>query len=131
MRTAQEWLAAVLFAGLTASAVYWQIRRARRGTSDRERQRCRLVNVRGRMIDANITDVGDNLIFYTYLVRGVEYNTCQDVSPYSDMLPNDLGSLIGPATVKYLPRDPSNSIVIGEGWMGFRKQVGPSLQKGA
>jgi hypothetical protein len=57
---------------------------------------------------------------YSYTVRGVEYLATQDLSALVDVLPAPAATLIGPATVKYTPRNPANSIVICEEWSGLR-----------
>jgi hypothetical protein len=36
------------------------------------------------------------------------------------LLPRDPGRLIGPASVKYEPANPANSIVLCEGWSGLK-----------
>jgi hypothetical protein len=83
------------------------------------------------MGDAVITDVGEGVLYYSYSVRGVEYTASQDVSGLKQMLPPDPEKLIGPATLKFLSRNPFNSIVVCEEWAGFRKQQENNLSKGA
>jgi hypothetical protein len=86
----------------------------------RERLRRQLINERGRLADGMVTDVAPGEIHYSYSVAGVEYRTAQDVSRLSELLPAETGRLIGPVTLKYLPRNPANSIVLCEGWSGLR-----------
>jgi hypothetical protein len=74
----------------------------------------------GRMTDGMMTDASHDALFYTYEVMGVEYITSQDVGALVDRLPDDRDSLIGPVTVKYLPRNPANSIALCESWSGLR-----------
>ena len=78
------------------------------------------MNRTGRMGDANITDVRDSVLFYDYQVRGVAYATSQDVSELLHLLPADRSVLIGPAGLKFTPRNPANSILICEDWSGLR-----------
>ena len=48
-----------------------------------------------------------------------------------EFLPADLSTLIGPVTLKFMPKNPFDSIVICEEWSGFRKSQTPFVQKGA
>ena len=73
----------------------------------------------GKMGDAVLVEVRDDLIFFSYSVRGVEYTASQDVSALRERVPRDLSVLIAVA-VKYLPQNPANSIVVAENWSGFR-----------
>jgi hypothetical protein len=86
-----------------------------------ERRRRNSIAGIGKMGDGNITEVQDGMISYSYLVRGIEYFTTQDVSSLALQLPADGWSMIGPVSVKYDPRNPANSIVISEQWNGLRK----------
>ena len=73
----------------------------------------------GKRADANLLDIRDGLLLYSYAVRGVEYTSSQDVSRLKAFLPDDLASL-GPISVRYDPRNPANSIVLAEEWSGLR-----------
>jgi hypothetical protein len=99
--------------------------------AERERRRRLSIHTRGRMGEAEITDVGDGVLYYSYTIRGVEYTASQDVSALKQMLPPDPAKLIGPATLKFLSRNPFNSIVVCEEWTGFRKPQDNDLPKGA
>jgi hypothetical protein len=110
------------------------------GRSGRRRHRggyihCRLrrltVNRSGRMGDAMITDVSDEILFYAYSIRGVEIAASQDVTTLREFLPADFSTLVGPVTLKFMPKNPFDSIVICEEWSGFRKTQTPFVQKGA
>jgi len=74
---------------------------------------------RGKMGDATLVEIRDDLIFFSYSVRGVAYTASQDVSALRDHLPRDFSDLIAVA-VKYLPQNPANSIVLAEEWSGLR-----------
>ncbi len=96
---------------------------------ERERRRRQLVNARGRIADALITDVGvsenpsggaSHWLHYSYDLRGVTYHAAQDITSLLAHLPRDPQTLAGPASVKYLPGNPSNSIVLCEEWSGLR-----------
>ncbi len=45
------------------------------------------------MGDANLLDIRDDLLIYSYAVRGVEYTASQDISRLKAFLPGDLASL--------------------------------------
>jgi hypothetical protein len=85
----------------------------------------------GRIIDGNVIDVleleedgsGQQmlLLVYTYDVAGVTYEASQDVThlrQFIDLYSCRLGL---PASVKYDPHNPGDSIVISETWSGLRK----------
>ena len=97
----------------------------RRPTAEELERRRRLgLNRSGKMADAMILDVSETTIEYSYDVRGVEYTATQDVSGLQDRLPGHLLSVAGPASVKYDPRNPANSIVLCEDWSGLRGVAG-------
>lgn len=110
--------------GILAAALlgigFWLIVKCRETPAQRERRRVLGIQRIGRVGDANITDIRDGLLYYSYEVRGVAYTTSQDVSVCKDWLPADLCALIGPAGLKYSSRNPANSIVVGIGWSGVR-----------
>jgi len=85
----------------------------------------------GRIIDGNIIDVHELeddetnrqmiLLVYSYDVAGVTYEASQDVThlrQFIDLYSCRLGL---PASVRYDPHNPGNSIVISETWSGLRK----------
>jgi len=78
------------------------------------------VNLHGRLGDATITEVQENTLFYSYSVGGVAYTASQDISQLRSRIPSDLERLIGPASLKYAPRNPANSIIVCEEWSGLR-----------
>jgi len=93
--------------------------RSRRGAAERERRRRLEVARRGRMSDGIVTDVAGQTAYYSYSVMGVDYAASQDLSALRDRLPEDLSALIGPVTLKYMARNPANSIIASEEWSGF------------
>ena len=78
------------------------------------------VNRLGRLGDAIIDDVSTDTIYYSYSVRGVYYTACQDISTIREFVPDEPERLIGAATLKYLIRNPANSILVCEDWSGIR-----------
>jgi len=95
----------------------WQ--QTRISPEERERQRRAQLVGHGKMADATLVDIRDELLFYSYDVRGVDYTASQDISTLRQYIPSDLSSLL-PVSVKYDPRNPANSIVVSEEWSGLR-----------
>ncbi|HKE25160.1 MAG TPA: hypothetical protein VKB88_22520 [Bryobacteraceae bacterium] len=124
--TAAETLTLAL-AGLLAVLVgilgYRAWKASRVSPEERERLRRAELVARGKMGDATLLEVRDNLVFYCYDVRGVEYTASQDVTVLKSYLPNEL-SVTSPISVKYDARNPANSIVVAEQWSGLRGKVG-------
>jgi uncharacterized membrane protein YciS (DUF1049 family) len=94
--------------------------RSRISADEWERRRRQLLLAKGKMGDANLLDVHDNLLLYSYSVRGVEYTASQDISRLREYLPPDAASLAGHVLVRYDARNPANSIVLAEQWSGLR-----------
>jgi hypothetical protein len=105
----------------------WVFLSARLTAAQREKRRRLTVNRTGRMGDANINDVRDYVLFYSYELRGVAYATSQDVSEFKHLLPAETSQLIGPVEIKYTPNNPANSIIISEQWSGLRP-IAPQVQ---
>ncbi|MBL8228990.1 MAG: hypothetical protein JNL98_10950 [Bryobacterales bacterium] len=129
-------LAILLLGSLGAALLIiggWLLIGRRPSADEKERARRRFLGVRGRMAEAEITDVHDWTIGYSYEVAGVTYHATQDAASFGDALPRDPLLLLGPAAIKYAPGNPANSILISEDWSGIRMAKPPSLlkQKGA
>jgi len=105
--------------GIGAWGVYRFLKR-RPTAAELERRRRNDLHVRGKMGDANLLEFHDHMVFYSYAIGGVEYSACQDLVDLQPLLPPDLWSTIGPASMKYDPRNPANSIVLCEQWSGLR-----------
>ncbi len=98
----------------------WILLRRRLPAEKQERKRRLTVNMKGRLGDGMVNDVGPDVIYYSYAVGGVEYRASQDVTHLKQFLPPDPDRVIGPVTLKYSPRNPANSIVVCEDWSGLR-----------
>ena len=109
---------ALLAIGLLAAGA-WILKQRRDTPEKRECKRRLMVNSRGRLADGIVTDVGPGVIYYSYAVGGVEYRASQDVAQLAEFLPPDPDRLVGPATLKYFPRNPANSILVCESWSGL------------
>lgn len=93
----------------------------RRNTPERrELKRRFLVNMQGRLGDAFLLEASSESLVYQYDVHGVNYNASQDVQNLSAYLPEQPDRLIGPVNIKYMVRNPANSIVVCEHWSGIR-----------
>jgi hypothetical protein len=112
--------ACALAAALAALAI-WIARRMRATPEKRERLRRLSIHTTGRLGDAFLTEVRENLLHYTYKVRGVQYEASQDVSALRDRLPADPDRMIGMVAMKYLSKNPANSILLCEEWSGLRE----------
>ena len=110
----------VLAAGALAAVGLIILFRIRRKPKDKEMRRRLSVNLHGRLGDATITEVQDDTIYYSYSVGGVTYTASQDIAQLRAQVPGDLDRLIGPASLKYSPRNPANSIIVCEQWSGLR-----------
>ena len=117
--SAQVILLVLISVALLALALYIVLR-MRRNPKDKEKRRRLAVNESGRLGDATITEVHESTIFYEYSVRGVLYTASQDIAQLREQIPVDPERLIGPATLKYSPSNPANSIILCEEWSGLR-----------
>jgi hypothetical protein len=105
-------------AAIAASIVSAILLRGRRNPRDKERRRRELVSTQGRVIEGYVTVCANNIIEYSYHWRGVRYEASQDVSDFAcdEAAFSDFS---GPATVKFLPSRPADSIVMAERWTGI------------
>jgi hypothetical protein len=59
------------------------------------------------------------LVVYSYTISGVSYETAQDVTELEEHACLDRVMAGQPASVKYDPANPSNSILIADDWSGL------------
>ena len=143
----QQWAAiAAVVAALAAGALYWALRR--RLTPDEiERKRRAHINQIGRIAEGRVVEILEapadpanssrglfsrkkdaaapangsrKLIHYSYSVSGVTYATAQDVTDLEARLCHHLLVAGQPASVKYDPANPGNSILLADDWSGVR-----------
>jgi hypothetical protein len=123
----------ILALGATAAIVGYALlsRKPKRSSDLMEYERRTELSRGGRIIDGTVIDVHELeetetqrqmiLLIYTYDVAGVSYEASQDVThlrQFIDLYSCRLGL---PASVKYDPHNPGDSIVISETWSGLRK----------
>ncbi len=116
-------MVAVLGGATVVALGSWGVYRYIKGrpsAAELERRRRVALHSRGKMGDANLLEFREQVVFYTYDIAGVEYSACQDLAGLEPLLPADRWSTIGPACIKYDPRNPANSIVLCEEWSGLR-----------
>jgi hypothetical protein len=110
--------------GVTTAALgVWGVRKylkSRPSEAELERRRRTTLHARGKTGDATLLEYRDHVVFYSYAIGGVEYTACQDLADLQSLIPSDRWSAIGPASIKYDPRNPANSMVLCEEWSGLR-----------
>ena len=95
----------------------WQ--RSRVTAEERERRRCAQLVAVGKITDATLVEIREKTVFYSYLVRGVEYTASQDLARFVGEAAVDFSG-VSALSVRYDPRNPANSIVVAEEWSGLR-----------
>lgn len=113
-----------------ALASYALLKRKPQTADDLERQRREWLNTVGRITDGTVIDVQEittkinrpaTMLIYQYDVAGVSYEASQDVTYLRQWINLHSCRLGLPTSVKYDSRNPGNSMVIAEGWMGLRQ----------
>jgi hypothetical protein len=81
---------------------------------ERERRRCAQLVATGKITDAMLVEIREDLVFYSYSVRGGvrRRRISRLVGSTRDF------SGISAMSVRYDPRNPANSIAVGEDWAG-------------
>jgi len=103
-----------------------------------ERQRRAYLNLIGRIVEGQITDLVEvaedkarrkstkevkgrrKLVCYSYSISGVSYETAQDITSLEGRAGMERIITGLPASIKYDPSNPSNSILIADDWSGLR-----------
>jgi hypothetical protein len=111
---------------LIATGLVWRWKSRRLDPVEAERRRRLHINKVGRIVEARVVELKDDvggagpahLLVYKYEVRGVEYQAAQDIGFVRHRL--DLRRVASgqPASVKYDPQRPTNSIILCEDWSG-------------
>ena len=112
-----------------ATAGYYWIRSQRRTPEQREMERRLRISASGRITDGTVLDANEyteegshpvQLLIYTYDVAGVTYECSQDITQLRHFVDVHTCKIGVPASIKYDPQNPGNSIVIAEHWSGLR-----------
>jgi hypothetical protein len=61
-----------------------------------------------------------HLVSYSYAISGVSYHTAQDITGLEGQIRFDRLAAGQPASVKYDPSNPSDSILVADDWSGLR-----------
>jgi hypothetical protein len=105
--------------------VVWSKRR-RKTPEQHEQERRVRINQEGRITDGTVLDTNESnaaqLVIYTYDVGGVTYEASQDVTNLRHFVDLHACRIGLPASIKYDPQNPGNSIVVAEGWTGLRRK---------
>jgi hypothetical protein len=142
-----EWLPLAGIAVVAiVSAIFW-MRRKPDTSMDRERERCAYLNRVGRIVEGQVIEVADHvqpvaeaggsrmfqkrpeltangngtrkLLYYSYSISGVTYETAQDVTGLEVRAQLNRVAAGQTASVKYDPANPSNSILVADDWSGL------------
>lgn len=113
-----------------AGVSYALLRRKPKSANDVELERRTWLNTVGRITDGTVIDVQEitmatnrpaTMLIYQYDVAGVSYEASQDVTYLRQWINLHSCRLGLPTSVKYDSRNPGNSMVIAEGWIGLRQ----------
>lgn len=105
------------------------LRKRRKTPEQRERERRERINLHGRITDGAVIDVHEmsenghgtqQLLVYQYDVAGVSYEASQDITYLRQFVDLHACRIGLPASVKYDPQNPGNSIVVADRWSGLR-----------
>ncbi|MBZ5524230.1 MAG: hypothetical protein LAP21_18500 [Acidobacteriia bacterium] len=113
---------------LIAIVLYW-IYKNRKTPEQRERERRQRLCESGRITVGTVIDVSEmesgkagelQLLIYRYDVSGVSYEASQDVTHLRHLVDLHTCRIGLPASIRYDPANPGNSIVVAESWSGLR-----------
>ena len=132
---------------LAAAALYFVFRKKPEDLQDLERQRRAYLNRVGRIVEGQVLEVVEHareaappapkptpaavakspvesrlplrLLYYTYAISGVTYETAQDITGLEERLHLTRVAAGQTASVKYDPSNPSNSILLADDWSGL------------
>lgn len=142
-----NWLPLLGVAVLALIGVVFWLRRKPEDAGEIERKRCAFLNRVGRIVEGQILEIVEQsrdsqearpssilenrktstvaangtrkLLYYTYSISGVTYETAQDVTGQEERLHVTRIATGQTASVKYDPSNPSNSILLADDWSGL------------
>jgi hypothetical protein len=107
--------------------VLWWVLTHRKTAEERERLRREHLVLHGRIIDGSVLDWSEQpnssdlgTLMYRYSIGGVSYECAQDLAFLKGTALIDATCLGRPASVRYDPKNPANSIIMAEGWSGLQ-----------
>jgi hypothetical protein len=133
---------------LAAVVIFFWLRRKPPDPAEIERQRRAYLNRVGRIVEGQVLEVVEHpiappapaaegkraaslakssnaphglqrLLYYTYAISGVTYETAQDITGLEERLHMTRVAAGQTASVKYDPSNPSNSILLADDWSGL------------
>lgn len=112
---------------VAAGIAVWWVLTHRKSAEEIERERRDHLVRHGRIIDGSILDWTEqpdtgNLgtLHYRYDIAGVTYECAQDLVYLKGTVIVDTSCFGMPASVRYDPKNPANSIIVAETWTGLR-----------
>jgi hypothetical protein len=143
-----NWLPLLGVAVLALIGASFWLRRKPEDADEIERKRCAFLNRVGRIVEGQILEIVEHsrdsqearpssilekrksvtvaaangtrkLLYYTYSISGVTYETAQDVTGLEERLHVTRIATGQTASVKYDPSNPSNSILLADDWSGL------------
>ena len=149
LRDWRNWLPLAGVAALALIGIIFWLRRKPEDASEVERQRRAFLNRVGRIVEGQILEIAEDvrdshkekpegvlakrqpqasgvaangarkLLYYTYSISGVTYETAQDITGLEERLHLTRVAAGQTASVKYDPSNPSNSILLADDWSGL------------
>ena len=133
---------------LAAVVIFFWLRRKPPDDAEIERERRAYLNRVGRIVEGQLLEVVEHnlagpapsadpkrkpvvakshsdshglqrLLYYTYAISGVTYETAQDITGLEERLHLTRVAAGQTASVKYDPSNPSNSILLADDWSGL------------
>jgi hypothetical protein len=131
---------------LAAIGIFFMFQRKPEDPGEIERARRAYLNRVGRIVEGQVLEIADQghaasgngdgklfallkrsavsdgprkLLYYTYAISGVTYETAQDVTGLEERLHLNRVASGQTASVKYDPSNPSNSILLADDWSGL------------
>jgi hypothetical protein len=124
---------------------YYTLRKAPPTADELERMRRAHLNQVGRIVEGHVVELVDvtpaqapsggffkrsaptagngqtarKLVCYSYSISGVTYETAQDITGLEERIHVERLVAGQPASVKYDPSNPSNSILVADDWSGL------------
>jgi hypothetical protein len=118
-------------------ALWWTLSHRKTAEEIERLRRAHLVR-HGRIIDGTVLDwteqpdTGDlGALHYRYDIAGVTYECAQDLAPLKQTMTVDTSCFGTPASVRYDPKNPANSIIVAETWSGLRRPGQGSIEPSA